>query len=47
VRTDFAPELRTYLTREAEELLRDKKIKAVPSWDKALRGEFLADAKKG
>ncbi len=47
VRTDFAPELRTYLTREAEELLRDKKIKAAPSWDKALRGEFLAEAKKG
>ncbi len=47
IRTDFAPELRPYLTQEAEELRRDKKIKAVPDWDKALRGEFLAEAKKG
>lgn len=47
IRTDFVPELRAYLTREAEELLRDKKIRAVPDWQRALRGEFLAEAKKG
>ena len=47
VRTDFAPELRTYLTQEAQELLRDKKIGAIPEWGKALRGDFLAEAKKG
>ena len=47
VRTDFAPELHAYLTQEAQELLRDKKIGAIPDWEKALRGEFLAEAKKG
>ena len=47
VRTDFAPELRPYLTREAEELLRDRKIRAIPDWDRSLRGELLAEAKRG
>lgn len=47
VRTDFAPELRPYLTREAQELLREKKIGAIPDWERTLRGEFLAEAKKG
>jgi len=47
VRTDFAPELPPYLTREAQEMLREKKIGALPDWGKALRGEFLAEARKG
>jgi ABC-type nitrate/sulfonate/bicarbonate transport system substrate-binding protein len=47
VRTDFAPELPAYLTQEAQEMLREKKIGAVPDWGKSLRGEFLAEAKKG
>ncbi len=47
VQTDFAPELPAYLTREAQEMLRQKKIGALPDWGKALRGEFLAEAKKG
>jgi sulfonate transport system substrate-binding protein len=47
VRTDFAPELPAYLAQEAQEMLREKKIGAPPDWGKALRGEFLAEAKKG
>ena len=33
-----------YMTRHAEILVQEKKIKAVPDWSKALRTEFLKQA---
>ena len=38
--TDLVP----YMTRHSEILLKEKKIKAVPDWSKALRMEFLKQA---
>jgi len=38
--TDLVP----YMTRHSEILLKEKKIKAVPDWSKALRTEFLKQA---
>jgi NitT/TauT family transport system substrate-binding protein len=40
----FPPDLHTYLAREAEILLREKKIDAMPDWKKALRPDFWAKA---
>jgi sulfonate transport system substrate-binding protein len=37
-------DLQGYLAKEAEILLREKKIKAVPDWSKALRPDFWAKA---
>jgi ABC-type nitrate/sulfonate/bicarbonate transport system substrate-binding protein len=36
----FPADLSSYLEREAQTLLREKKISAVPDWKKALRPEF-------
>jgi hypothetical protein len=36
--------LQPYLQKEAETLLREKKISAVPDWKKALRPDFWAKA---
>jgi NitT/TauT family transport system substrate-binding protein len=40
----FPGDLQTYLQREAEILLREKKIDAMPDWKKALRPDFWAKA---
>jgi len=41
----FPSDLRTYMQHEAETLLREKKIKQIPDWSKALRPEFMQKAK--
>ncbi len=40
----FPPDLQTYLQGEAQILLREKKIDAMPDWKKALRPDFWAKA---
>jgi len=39
------PDLKAYMQEQAEILLRDKKISAIPDWSKALRPEFMAKAR--
>jgi sulfonate transport system substrate-binding protein len=41
----FPADVRPYLQRIAEGLLKEKKISAVPDWNKALRTEFMAKAR--
>ena len=41
----FPAEARSYLQQIAEGLLKEKKISAVPDWNKALRSEFMAKAR--
>jgi ABC-type nitrate/sulfonate/bicarbonate transport system substrate-binding protein len=41
----FPPNLRQYMQEQAEVLLREKKIKQIPDWSKALRPEFMQKAK--
>jgi NitT/TauT family transport system substrate-binding protein len=41
------PDLKSYMQEQAEILLKDKKIPAVPDWSKALRPEFMAKARAG
>jgi sulfonate transport system substrate-binding protein len=38
------PDLKPYMQRHAESLLKEKKIKAVPDWSKAFRTEFMKKA---
>jgi sulfonate transport system substrate-binding protein len=38
------PDLKSYMQRHAESLLKEKKIKAIPDWGKALRTEFMVKA---
>jgi ABC-type nitrate/sulfonate/bicarbonate transport system substrate-binding protein len=45
VNPTFPSDLRGYMQREAETLLREKKIKEIPDWSKALRPEFMQKAK--
>ena len=45
VNPTFPSDLRTYMQHEAETLLREKKIKQIPDWSKALRPEFMQKAK--
>jgi len=45
VNPTFPAELRAYMEREAQTLLREKKIKDMPDWTKALRPEFMQKAK--
>jgi NitT/TauT family transport system substrate-binding protein len=40
----FPPDLAPYMQKEAETLLREKKISAIPDWKKALRPDFWAKA---
>ena len=40
----FPPDLAPALQKDAEVLLREKKISAIPDWKKALRPEFWAKA---
>jgi ABC-type nitrate/sulfonate/bicarbonate transport system substrate-binding protein len=42
----FPSDLRPYMQRHAEVLLKEKKIKAIPDWSKALRPEFMERARK-
>jgi NitT/TauT family transport system substrate-binding protein len=39
------PDLKPYMQEQAEILLKDKKIVAIPDWSKALRPEFMAKAR--
>jgi len=39
------PDIKSYMQEQAEILLRDKKISAIPDWSKALRPEFMAKAR--
>jgi NitT/TauT family transport system substrate-binding protein len=41
----FPADVRVYLQQIAEGLLKEKKISAVPDWNKALRTEFMAKAR--
>jgi ABC-type nitrate/sulfonate/bicarbonate transport system substrate-binding protein len=41
------PDLKAYMQEQAEILLKDKKISAIPDWSKALRPEFMAKARAG
>jgi ABC-type nitrate/sulfonate/bicarbonate transport system substrate-binding protein len=47
VNPDFPAGLQAYLQEQAEVLLREKKIPAIPDWSKALRPEFMQRAKTG
>ena len=40
----FPPDLGPYMQQQAEVLLREKKISAIPDWKKALRPDFMAKA---
>ncbi|MBV8840882.1 MAG: ABC transporter substrate-binding protein [Alphaproteobacteria bacterium] len=43
----FPDDLKPYMTAQAELLLKEKKISAIPDWSKALRPDFMAKAKVG
>jgi ABC-type nitrate/sulfonate/bicarbonate transport system substrate-binding protein len=45
VNPTFPADLHTYMQHEAETLLREKKIKEIPDWSKALRPQFMQKAK--
>ena len=45
VNPSFPPEVREYMQQQAEILLREKKIKEIPDWAKALRPEFMQRAR--
>jgi ABC-type nitrate/sulfonate/bicarbonate transport system substrate-binding protein len=44
VNPGFPPKVRDYMQEQAEVLLREKKIKEIPDWKKALRPEFMQKA---
>ena len=45
VNVGFPVDLRQYMQEQAEILLREKKIKKMPDWSKALRAEFMQKAR--
>lgn len=45
VNPTFPGDLRGYMEKQAQVLLREKKIKAMPDWSKALRPEFMQKAR--
>jgi sulfonate transport system substrate-binding protein len=45
VEPGFPTDITPYMQNHAEILLREKKIKAIPDWSKALRPEFMAKAR--
>jgi ABC-type nitrate/sulfonate/bicarbonate transport system substrate-binding protein len=45
VNPGFPGDLRPYMQREADVLLREKKIPAIPDWSKVLRSEFMEKAR--
>ena len=47
VNPGFPGDLKPYMQEQAEILLRDKKIDAVPDWTKALRPDFMERARSG
>ena len=44
VSVDWPADLKPYMQYQAEVLLKEKKIKAIPDWDKVLRTDFLKKA---
>ncbi len=47
VNPGFPGDLKPYMQRQAEILLQDKKINAIPDWSKALRPDFMERARGG
>jgi ABC-type nitrate/sulfonate/bicarbonate transport system substrate-binding protein len=47
VNPGFPTDLKPYMQEQAEILLREKKINAIPDWSKALRPDFMEKAKQG
>jgi ABC-type nitrate/sulfonate/bicarbonate transport system substrate-binding protein len=47
VNPGFPTDLKPYMQEQAEILLRDKKINAIPDWSKALRPDLMEKAKAG
>jgi NitT/TauT family transport system substrate-binding protein len=45
VNPGFPSNLRSYMEQQAQILLREKKIKEMPDWSKALRGDFMQKAR--
>jgi NitT/TauT family transport system substrate-binding protein len=45
VNPGFPSDLRPYMQEQAEILLRDKKVSAIPDWSKALRPDFMEKAR--
>ena len=43
----FPTDLKPYMQEQAEILLREKKIAAIPDWSKALRPDFMEKARAG
>jgi len=43
----FPPDLKPYMQEQAEILLKEKKIAAIPDWGKALRPDFMEKARAG
>ena len=43
----FPSDLKPYMQEQAEILLREKKIAAIPDWGKALRPDFMEKARAG
>jgi sulfonate transport system substrate-binding protein len=47
VNPEFPADLETYMQKQAEILINEKKVSAAPDWSKALRPEFMQRAKAG
>jgi NitT/TauT family transport system substrate-binding protein len=47
VNPGFPEDLKAYMQEQAEILLRERKISAIPDWSKALRPDFMAKARAG
>jgi ABC-type nitrate/sulfonate/bicarbonate transport system substrate-binding protein len=47
VNPEFPADLETYMQKQAEILINEKKVSAPPDWSKALRPEFMQRAKAG
>src|SRR5215470_8460334 len=47
VNPGFPGDLKPYMQEQAEILLKDKKVSAIPDWSKALRPDFMEKAKAG
>lgn len=47
VNPEFPADMQTYMQKQAEILINEKKITAAPDWTKALRPEFMQRAKTG
>ena len=47
VNPSFPSDLKPYMQEQAEILLKEKKVKAIPDWSKALRADFMDKARGG